>query len=97
MDANNWVNILAFAIFTLLWLAFAYALLLDRALLERSWQRFRGWPVLVQIIVALLFLPLVLGLWAWHMRWPAWLRVLLIIGLAWFTEYSFYPFRAAIR
>jgi hypothetical protein len=31
------------------------------------------------------------GLWIWNTSWPIWLRLILIIGLAWGTVYTFFP------
>lgn len=88
---NRIINILAFAVLTLLWLAFGAALIFNRAMLDTVWQSFRGWPLVVQIIVGLLVLPVVLGLWIWETSWSLWLRLILVIGLAWVTVYTFFP------
>lgn len=47
---NRIINIVAFAVLTLLWLAFAAALLFNRDLLDATWQSFRSWPLVIQII-----------------------------------------------
>jgi hypothetical protein len=91
MDSTLLVNLIAFALLTLLWLAFGVALLFDRWLLDQAWQRFRSWPLLVQLVVGLLTLPVAAGLWVWESTWPAWLRLALVIGLAWVTVYTFFP------
>jgi hypothetical protein len=88
---NRIINIFAFAVLTLLWLAFAAALLFNRDLLDITWQSFRGWPLLVQLAVGLLILPVVLGLWIWETSWPLLLRLILVLGLAWVTVYTFFP------
>ena len=85
------INIFAFSVLTLLWLAFAAALLFNRDLLDITWQSFRSWPLVVQIIVGLLVLPVVAGLWIWETSWPVWLRLILVVGLAWVTVYTFLP------
>lgn len=88
---ETFFNIFVFLLFTALWLAFVYALLANRSLLDSVWVKFRSWSVAVQLVVAVLFLPLVLGLWVWSTKWPGWLRILLIAGLAWFNIYTFFP------
>ncbi len=88
---NAIINIAAFTILTLLWLGFGAALIFNRELLGQVWQSFRSWPVLVQLVVALLTLPVVLGLWIWQTRWPVWLRLVLVVALAWTTLYTFFP------
>ena len=88
---NRAINILAFAVLTLLWLVFGAALLFDRGLLDTVWQSFRTWPLVGQLVVWLLLLPVTLGLWIWQTSWPVWLRFILVAGLAWVTIYSFFP------
>ncbi len=88
---NIIINMSAFAILTLLWLGFGAAILFRRDALNRGWQTFRQMPGLIQLILALLTLPLVLGLWIWHTCWPFWLRLTLVTSLAWVTIYTFFP------
>jgi hypothetical protein len=90
---NRVINIAAFTILTLLWIAFGVALIFNPALLDTAWQGFRSLPLLGQIILGLLFLPVVLGLWIWESSWPLALRLILVIGLAFATEYAFFPRR----
>lgn len=85
------INIFAFAVLTLFWLAFAAALLFNRSLLDTTWQAFRSWPIVVQLVAGLLILPVILGLWIWETSWPLLLRLLLVAGLAWMTVYTFFP------
>lgn len=92
--SNRLVNYAAFAVLTLLWLAFGAALILNPNMLEAAWQSFRGWPVVGQILTALLTLPVIAGLWVWQSAWPLLLRLALVAGLAWVTVYTFWPGRA---
>ena len=85
------INIFAFTVLTLLWIAFAAALLFNRDLLDTTWQSFRSWPAVVQIVVGLLVLPVVAGLWIWETSWPVLVRLILVAGLAWVTIYTFFP------
>jgi nucleoside permease NupC len=78
-------------VLTLLWLAFAAALLFNRELLDITWQAFRGWPLIIQVVVGLLVLPVTAGLWIWQTSWPLILRLVLVAGLAWVTVYTFFP------
>ena len=91
MNTDLLINIIAFAVLTFVWLGFGAALLFNRELLDKSWRLFRSWNILIQLFVALLVLPVVLGLWVWQARWPLWLRLFLVAGLAWMTEYTFFP------
>jgi hypothetical protein len=85
------INIFAFAVLTLSWLGFAAALLFNREMLDTAWQAFRSWPLILQWIVGLLALPVLLGLWIWETSWPILLRLVLELGLAWVTVYTFFP------
>ena len=84
-------NIFVFILFTLLWLAFIAALIFRREMLKNTWQRIRSLHLLVQLILWLLFLPVMLGLWIWQTSWPLWLRLVLIASLAWWNVYVFFP------
>jgi hypothetical protein len=88
---NLIINIGAFSILSLLWLGFAAALIFDQAMLDNIWLGFRGLPWIVQGVVWVLVLPVIAGLWVWEMDWPLWLRLLLVVGLAWVTIYTFFP------
>ncbi len=88
---NRILNRLAFTVLTLLWLGFGVALLFDPKLLQAVWLAFRGWPLVGQILISLITLPVVAGLWIWQTSWPIWLRLVLLLGLAWATEYTFFP------
>ena len=74
------INIFTFAVLTLLWLGFAVALLFNPDTLDTTWQAFRSWPLILQLVVGLLVLPVVLGLWVWQTSWPLLLRLVLVLG-----------------
>lgn len=88
---NRIINLTAFIILTVLWLAFGAALLLNPAALDSVWLWFQGLPLVAQILLGLLLLPVTLGLWIWESAWPLVLRLVLVIGLALVTEYMFFP------
>jgi hypothetical protein len=94
MSPNILINFGSFAILTILWLGFGAALLFNSALLDSTWQLYRGLPMIAQIGLGLLLLPLVAGLWIWETPWPLWIRVILVLGLAWATIYTFLPKQA---
>ncbi len=85
------INWSAFAILTALWLAFGAALIIKQELVGRTWRSFRSLPIVSQIFVTLLVLPVVVGLAIWQTRWPIWLRLGLVVALAWVTVYTFFP------
>lgn len=88
---NTIINYSAFGILTLLWLGFGWALLFNQAFLDTVWQAFRGMPLVLQIVVGFLVLPVVLGLWIWESSLPFWLRLILVLGLGFATIYTFFP------
>jgi hypothetical protein len=88
---NRLINYTAFAIFSLLWLGFLAGLLFSPAALDAVWQSFRSWPWILQLAVGLLVLPVAAGLWIWETGWAFWLRLILVLGLAWVTVYTFFP------
>lgn len=88
---NMLISYAAFGILALIWLGFGAALLFNQAILDTVWQSFRGMPVILQIIVGFLVLPVVLGLWVWESSWPLWLRLILLLGLCSATIYTFFP------
>ena len=81
----------SFVILSLLWLGFGTALIFNQSILDTIWQTLRGLPIVVQVLVWLLVLPVTLGLWIWETSWPLWIRLVLVIGLGWATLYTFYP------
>ena len=85
------ISIFVFVVLTLLWVAFAAALLFNRELLDTVWQSFRSWPLLIQMLVGLLVLPVIAGLWIWETSWHLLVRLILVAGLAWVTVYTFFP------
>lgn len=91
MNAEIVFNIFVFMLFTLLWLAFAAVLFFERRKLENDWRSIRRMPLLIQLVLWLLFLPVMLGLWIWQTSWPLWLRLGLVTGLAWWNVFVFFP------
>lgn len=88
---NTIINYFAFSALSLLWLAFGAAVIFNPTLLNTVWTAFRGFPLLAQGGIALFTLPVTLGLWIWETSWPVWLRLVLVLGLAWVTIYTFFP------
>jgi ABC-type amino acid transport system permease subunit len=58
-----------FAAFAALWVAFGAALILSQGSLDQAWVTIRGLPLIVQIVVWVLFLPVMAGLWVWETTW----------------------------
>lgn len=80
-----------FAIFAVIWVAFAAALIWSQGSLDAAWHWVRGLPLVVQGIVWLLFLPVMIGLWIWETTWPLIWRLVVIVGIAGWNLVVFLP------
>jgi hypothetical protein len=80
-----------FAIFAVLWIAFGAALILSQGSIDEAWRTIQGLPLIVQILVWILFLPVMAGLWIWETTWPLVLRLTLVIGVAGWNLLIFLP------
>jgi len=80
-----------FVIFALIWVAFGAGLLLSQGSLDQAWQAIRDLPLVVQVLVWLLFLPVMIGLWVWETTWPLILRLVLVLGIAGWNLLIFLP------
>jgi hypothetical protein len=80
-----------FVFFLVLWAAFGAALLWSQGSLHDAWEWVGGLPLLAQLLVWLLFLPVMAGLWAWETDWPLMVRLVVILGLAGWTLLAFLP------
>jgi hypothetical protein len=86
-------NITVFVLFFALWAAFGYALVVNQGGLDSAWQWARSLPLIVQAVVAILFLPVAVGLWIWETSWPLVVRLVLIVGIGGWNIWMFFPFR----
>ena len=80
-----------FVVFAALWVAFGAALIWSQGSLDQAWATIRGLPLIVQLGVWLLFLPVMAGLWVWETAWPLLARVVVIAGLAGWNLLVFLP------
>ena len=80
-----------FVIFAALWLAFGVGIIWSQGSVDAAWQWVRDLPLVLQLLVWLLFLPVMAGLWIWETSWPYLLRVLLVVGLAGWNLLVFLP------
>jgi hypothetical protein len=71
-----------FGVFLILWLAFMAALIVDPGALDSVWQWLTGLPLVLQVVLWVLFLPLTVGLWIWESDLALRLRLFLIIAIA---------------
>jgi hypothetical protein len=80
-----------FAIFALIWIAFAAALIWSQGSLDQAWTAIRGLPLILQAVVWVLFLPVMVGLWVWETSWPLVVRLVLVLGVAGWNLLVFLP------
>jgi hypothetical protein len=80
-----------FAIFGIVWVVFGAALVMNQGGLDQAWAAIREQPLLVQIVVWVLFLPVMIGLWIWESGWPLVVRLVLVAGIAGWNLLMFLP------
>ena len=78
-------NYVFFVFVIAVWLAFGYAAVTSAGSLDALWTSIRALPLIVQLAMWALLLPWMIALWIWESGWAAWLRILLVLGLAWVT------------
>ena len=91
------LSIYAVAIFTLLWLGFAIALVVDREWLDLLWSWVRGLPPVLEIMVWVLFLPILVGLLIWQSSWPTLVRWLALSGIVGWALIAISSFKKVFR
>jgi ABC-type amino acid transport system permease subunit len=84
-------NGILFAIFAVIWAAFAAGLVFSHGSVDQAWQTIRELPLIVQIVVWILFLPVMIGLWIWETTWPLLVRLVLVVGVAGWNLFMFLP------
>ena len=87
----------AIVIFAILWVGFAIALVVNREWLDLLWNWVRALPSVAEIIVWVLFLPIMVGLWIWESSWPALVRLLAFAGIVVWTLLAVSSFLRAVR
>jgi hypothetical protein len=80
-----------FAVFAVIWVAFGIALVRRHETVDEAWTRIRSLPLAVQLLVWLLFLPVMVGLWVWESTWPLVVRATLVLGIAGWNLVMFLP------
>ena len=80
-----------FGFFAIIWIAFGAALIFSQGSVDQAWQTIRDLPLIVQIVVWVLFLPVMIGLWVWETSWPLIVRLVLVVGVAGWNLLMFLP------
>ena len=91
------LNFYAIAIFVVLWVGFAIALVVNREWLDILWHFVRELPLVAEIIVWVLFLPITVGLWIWESSWPVLVRLLGAGGIVAWTLLAVSSFVRTVR
>jgi hypothetical protein len=81
-------NGVLFAIFAVIWIAFAAGLIFSQGSVDQAWQTIGDLPL---IVVWVLFLPVMIGLWVWETTWPLIVRLVLVVGVAGWNLFMFLP------
>ena len=87
----------AIVIFAMLWVGFAIALVVNPEWLDLLWNWVRALPSVAEIIVWVLFLPIMTGLWIWESSWPAFANLLAFAGIVVWTLLAVFSFLRAVR
>ena len=91
------ISIYAIVIFVVLWVGFAIALVVNREWLDLLWNWVRALPSVAEIIVWVLFLPIMVGLWIWESSWPALVRLVGFAGIVAWTLLAVSGLLRAVR
>jgi hypothetical protein len=84
-------NGILFAIFAIIWVAFTVGLIFSQGSVDQAWQTIRDLPLVIQIGVWVLFLPVMIGLWVWETSGPLVVRLVLGVGVAGWNLSMFLP------
>ena len=80
-----------FVVFAIVWVAFGSGLVFSQGSVDQAWHAIRDLPLVVQIVVWVLFLPVMVGLWVWETSWPFIVRLALVLGVAGWNLLVFLP------
>ncbi len=87
----------AIAIFVLLWVGFAIATAVNREWLDLLWNSVQALPIVTEIIIWVLILPIMVGLWILDSSWPALVSFLAVAGIVIWTLLALISFVRAVR
>jgi len=96
-DGIGWLadHGILFGAFLVLWIVVGAGIVWSQGSVDQAWQAIRALPLLLQLVVWLLFLPVMAGVWIWETTWPLLVRIVLVAGLAGWNLLVFLPKAAA--
>ena len=80
-----------FVVFAVAWVAIVAGLIFSQGSIDQAWHSIGDLPVIVQIVVWVLFLPVMAGLWVWETTWPLIVRLVLVAGIGGWNLLAFLP------
>ena len=95
--ATRVLSTYAILIFVVLWVGFAAALIVNREWLDLLWNWVRALPLVAEIIVWILLLPIMVGLWIWESPSSDLLRLLGLAGIVGWTLVAVSNFVRVVR
>lgn len=87
----------AIVIFAMLWVGFAIALVVNPGWLDSLWNWVRTLPSVAEIILWVLFLPIMVGLWIWESSWSVLVRLVAFAGIVAWTLAAVSSFVRSVR
>ena len=87
----------AVLIFAIFWVGFAIALIMNREWLDLLWNWVRALPTMAEVLIWLLFLPIMVGLWIWESSWSTPVQLLGLAGIVVWTFLAASSFIRAMR
>jgi hypothetical protein len=80
------------AVFVVLWVGVGLALVLSPATIDSLWVTIGASGLIVQVVLWVLFLPVMAGLWVWESSgWAEVIRITLIVAIAAWNLLVFKP------
>ena len=97
VTASRVLGTYAIVIFAMLWAGFAIALVVNPEWLDLLWNGVQALPAVAEIVVWVLFLPIMVGLWIWESSWPVLVRLLAFAGIVVWTLLAVSGFWRAVK
>ena len=99
--AGDWIRaaltLYSIVIFTILWIGFAVALLVERRWIDDLWVWLKDLPIAFQIVLWILLLPITIGLWIWHSGWATPFKLVGLGGVVVWTAVAISSFAGLVR